>query len=88
MTRIQEIKNAVYNNIELSNDQIIHVFREFGADGNIIIYKNDGLRLDNKVTVVISSPTEKFNSIRYDDVTLGFALAKCLRKYFDGLSGK
>jgi hypothetical protein len=85
---MEEIKNAVYNNVELNNDQIIQAFQEIGASGNTVIFKNDGLRPEDKFTVVISSPTEKFSSIRRDDLSLSLALTNCLRKYFKEISGR
>ena len=66
---------------ELTNDQIIDIFSDIGASGDIIIIKNDGLRSTNNYTVVISSSHNKFESIRYDSGSLSDAVKKALKGY-------
>ena len=80
---MENIKEAIYSKNELTNDQIVDAFRNIGSIGDLFIIKNDGLRIKDNFTVVISSPADKFESIRYDDDSLNIALIKCLRKYFE-----
>jgi len=80
---MENIKDAIGSNKDLTNDQIIDAFKMIGAMGDIIIFKNDGLRSKNSFSVIISSSTGKFDSIRFDADSLNNALIACLRKYFD-----
>ena len=82
---MSDLKSAVLNNIELSNDQIMEAFQMIGSAGNIVIIKNDGLRTEKNYTVVIGSPTERFQSIRFDSNSLGMAFLNCLDRYFEAL---
>jgi hypothetical protein len=82
---LSTIRKAVFDNVELTNDQIIQVLNDIGEQGDIILLKNDGIRLENKYTVVIISGTEKFNSIRLDGAHLSQTLSACLRSYFEAL---
>jgi hypothetical protein len=82
---MDEIKNAIANNAELSDSQIIQVFHQIGNRGDAILFKNDGLREKDKFTVVIISSSGTFDSIRFDDMSLSSVLSKALRKYFDVL---
>jgi hypothetical protein len=82
---MEKVKHAVLNGISLSNDQIIEAFQMIGSRGDIVIIKNDGLRSENKYTVVISSPSEKFASIRLDAESLEKAFSNCLNKYFESI---
>ncbi|HTI89091.1 MAG TPA: hypothetical protein VL727_00825 [Puia sp.] len=80
---MDQIKNVINNNGLLDDGLILQAFDQVAANGDIVIFKNDGLRANNKITVVITSPIEKFIAIRYDDVTLSVALAKALKEYFE-----
>ena len=84
---VDQIDNMISENGILNDSQILQAFNQVAANGDIIIFKNDGLRENNKITVVITSPSEKFSSIRYDDVSLSAALSKALKRYYE-CSGK
>jgi hypothetical protein len=76
------IKKTIQQNGELSDGEIMEVFSRIGHDGNIIIFKNDGIRQLDKFTVLITSPHGIFESIRYDSDTLNSAIVKALKDYF------
>ena len=78
---MKEIKILVDQDQQLTGDQIINIIAEIGRAGDIIIVKNDGLRLADNYTVVITSGTNKFDSIRYDSNDLDIALKNALRRY-------
>jgi len=59
------------------------VFYTIGERRDIVIIKNDGVREQNQFTVVISSPKERFPSIRCDDSALSHAMKKALIKYIE-----
>jgi len=75
---MEEIKELINSNEEFSDSQILAVFNIIGQTGDVIILKNDGLRDNNKFTVVISHSGE---SIRYDDSNLSNAVKKALQDY-------
>jgi hypothetical protein len=79
---MDEIKKSINNNSELTEAQIMKVFYQIADHGDVILFKNDGLRDKNKITVVITSAAGTFDSIRFDDVSLSAALCKALKKYF------
>ena len=80
---MESIREAISSKSDLTDDQMIYVFDRIGAMGDIIIFKNDGLRLQNSFSVIISSSTGKFDSIRFDKDSLKLALIACLQKYFE-----
>ena len=82
---MDEIQNLLIKTTELTSDQIIDVLAAIGKKGDIIILKNDGLRHSNNYTVIISSGSSKFGSIRYDASNLSEALKKALRDYVEAL---
>lgn len=84
---MHNIRKAIKDNIPLTNDEILQVFHEVGAQGDVILFKNDGLRETRRFTVVIMSPAGNFDSIRFDDITLTEALSGCLKRYFDVSQG-
>ena len=75
MERLQELINEP--NL-LTGDQIFEVIELIGNNGDIIIIKNDGLRIEDKFTVVI---TFQGKSVRSDRDNLNDALIECLKQY-------
>ena len=82
------IRNAVYNNVELTCEQMLFAFQKIGDEGDVVLMKHDGERSDNRFTVVILSPSRRFDSIRLDAESLSAAFAGCLREYFTVLPAK
>lgn len=78
---MDELKELLYTNHQFDDLQIMLVFKKIGEIGDIILFKYDGLRTDNHFTVVITSPSEKFESIRFDANDLSSAVIKALTKY-------
>jgi hypothetical protein len=78
---MNEIQSLLVDPRELTADQIIAVLEKVGKRGDIIIIKNDGLRSSDNYTVVISSSSNKFDSIRYDASSINNAIKKALIDY-------
>ncbi|NCD70917.1 hypothetical protein [Mucilaginibacter agri] len=78
---MNEIQSLLVNQHEFTANQIIDALEKVGKRGDIIIIKNDGLRSSDNYTVVISSGSNKFDGIRYDDVNLSNAVKKALKDY-------
>lgn len=82
---MNEIQNLPFETNDLTSDQIIDTLAEVGKKGDIMIIKNDGLRSSDNYTVVISSGSNKFESIRYDAGNLSEAIKKALKNYVEAL---
>jgi len=80
---MKEIEKILNSELELSNDQVVEIFKIVGDNGDIIIIKNDGIRKEKPFTVVISSSNGKFESIRYDSEALNTALTYSVRRYLE-----
>jgi hypothetical protein len=78
---MNEFQNLLVDSRDLTADQIIEIFEKVGKRGDIIIIKNDGLRLSDNFTVVISSSSNKFDSIRYDANSISNAIRMALKNY-------
>ena len=78
---MENIKNLIDGHSGFDEKQIMSIFNQVGNEGDIIILKNDGLRVDKKYTVVITSGTGTFESIRNDSDDLVSAIKQVLTKY-------
>lgn len=78
---MEAIKRLVSQGQRLTGEQIIDIITEIGRSGDIIIVKNDGLRVINNYTVIITSANNKFDSIRCDSDDLSDAIKNALEKY-------
>lgn len=78
---MNEIQSILVDSQEFSANQIIEALEKVGKRGDVIIIKNDGLRSSDNYTVVISSSSNKFDSIRYDASSLNNAIKKALKDY-------
>jgi imidazole glycerol phosphate synthase subunit HisF len=82
---MDEIQSLLVEANEFTANQIIDVLVKVGERGDIIIIKNDGLRSLDNYTVVISSGSNKFESIRYDASNLSNAIKKVLKDYVEAV---
>ena len=85
---LDKIRELLAANVELTSEDIMQIFYEIGAQGDIILLKNDGFRNADKFTVVILFAGQKFDSIRMDHANLNAALTRCLQEYFAILDKK
>ena len=80
---MQDIIKLIETEEKVSPDIILRCFQEIGDMGDIVIFKIDGERNENRYTIVISSPDMSFEAIRYDASTIEESLLKALKKYID-----
>jgi len=66
---------------EFSPEQILDAFFKIGVERDIIILKNDGIRDTDKLTIVITSGDNSFDSIRYDGDSLSEIFRAALQGY-------
>ena len=78
---MEVIKELIYQDQELTGNQIIDIINEIGKMGDIILLKNDGLRDTDKYTVVITSSRNKFETIRFDSDNLSHAIKSAIENY-------
>ncbi len=64
-----------------TSEQMFEIFMEVGKLGDVIIYKNDGLREKNHFTVIIIPGDDKFERIRFDATELHMAVRLSLTEY-------
>lgn len=78
-----ELKNILSN---ISKVSIDNIFSFFEKSGDIFIIKYDGIRLENKYTLMIMSKVGSFEMIRYDGNDLRKCLSVVLSGYLQHLS--
>jgi DNA-binding transcriptional regulator WhiA len=64
-----------------NREELLNFFEKVGDLGDIIVYKMDGLRESNKYTVLISSGSMIFETIRCDGSSLADAITKSIVEY-------
>ena len=65
----------------MQSDEIMDCLRIIEKHQDIIILKLDGLRKDNKFTVIITSGNSSFDSIRREGNEIGIALRDAVSIY-------
>jgi len=84
---MNEFQKLLVDSGDLTADQIFDIFEKVGKRGDVIIIKNDGLRPSDNFTVVISSSSNKFDSIRYDANSISNAIRLALKNYAEVIDG-
>lgn len=67
---------------KLTGDDIVSCFDAVGKNGDVIIFKLDGVRKENKYSVIITSGNSTFEPIRRDASNLEDALKSVMSLYF------
>lgn len=73
--------NELINKTDLSSGDIIEAISIVGENRDIIIVKNDGIRDDNRYSVIIISSKKPEQSFRCDHNSLEVAMKKVLQEY-------
>ncbi len=66
---------------ELTNEQIMAIFFQIGLLGDILLLKNDGIRIENMFSIVIIGGKGVFENIRVDGSNLSQIVKTAISKY-------
>jgi hypothetical protein len=75
------IRGAIDQKEDLNPEQILQIFLWIGSKGDVIILKNDGARIDKKITALISSTMDRFETIRHDSLSISDAIKHVTNQY-------
>ena len=78
---VEKFNSPVKQYSSLSKEEAFDIFEQIGNRGDIIFYKKDGPRKENKYTVVIASGNALFEPIRFDTPSLQEGITKVLKEY-------
>lgn len=77
-----EYIKEVLGNKEQTIDNLIACVEKIKENGNVVVIKFDGERLENGYTIFISFPNNEREMIRTDQSDLKIALIEILKQYF------